>query len=149
MKIIKYLRFSFPFLITIALWRLSCPWINPAGLLSIIPIFYCSFIRPVPYFSLFALIMCFLLDYKFGTVFMWTMYYCMCYAIIKLQTIVDLTHTKKFGFYAFSVFLCPVLIFMIVQNINLKTLLYSFIAFAITCIMYIPTVTITRTIQND
>ena len=41
-NIIKYLQIAFPFLITIALWRLSNPWINPAGVLAMIPIFYCS-----------------------------------------------------------------------------------------------------------
>ena len=39
--VVKYLRLLFPFIITIALWRISVPWINPAGILAIIPIFYC------------------------------------------------------------------------------------------------------------
>jgi len=148
-KIIKYLRFFFPFLVTVALWRLSCPWINSAGVLCIIPIFYCSFIKPVRYFVPFALLMCFLLDYKFGTVFMWTIYYCLCYTIVHLQTVVDLTHTKKSGVYAFMVFVGPVILFMFGQHINLINLLYSVVMFVITCAIYIPTVATIQAVQDD
>ncbi|MCR4917359.1 MAG: hypothetical protein K5912_00245, partial [Alphaproteobacteria bacterium] len=78
-NIIKIFKVIFPFLITIFLWRLSCQWINPAGILAIVPIFFYSFIRPIPYFSFFAIILCFLLDYSFGTVLVWTIFYCTYY----------------------------------------------------------------------
>ena len=148
-KIIKYLQIAFPFLLTIALWRLSCPWVNPAGILCIIPIFYCSFIRPVHYFSPFALVMCFLLDYKFGSGFMWTIYYCLCYMILNLQTAIDLTHTKKSGVYAFMIFFGIIMLFMFLQYINLVNLLYAVVVFAITSILYIPMVVTIRAVQND
>lgn len=148
-KIIKYLQIAFPFLLTIALWRLSCPWVNPAGVLCIIPIFYCSFIRPVRYFSPFALLMCFLLDYKFGSNFMWTIYYCLCYMILNLQTTIDLTHTKKSGVYAFMIFFGIIILFMFLQYINLVNLLYAVVVFAITNILYIPMVVTIRAVQND
>ena len=148
-KIIKYLQIAFPFLLTIALWRLSCPWVNPAGVLCIIPIFYCSFIRPVRYFSPFALLMCFLLDYKFGGNFMWTIYYCLCYMILNLQTAIDLTHTKKSGVYAFMIFFSVIILFMFLQHINLVNLLYAVVVFAITSTLYIPMVVTIRAVQND
>ena len=148
-KIIKYLQIAFPFLLTIALWRLSCPWVNSAGVLCIIPIFYCSFIRPVRYFSPFALLMCFLLDYKFGGNFMWTIYYCLCYMILKLQTAIDLTHTKKSGVYAFMTFFGIIILFMFLQHINLVNLLYAVVVFAITSTLYIPMVVTIRAVQND
>ena len=46
-KIIKFLRDAFPFIAVIVLWRLSVAFWNPAGILAIIPIFYCSFVRLV------------------------------------------------------------------------------------------------------
>lgn len=147
--IIRYLRIAFPFLVTIALWRLSCPWLNPAGILCIIPIFYCSFIKPVPWFAPFALLMCFLLDYKFGSVFMWTMYYCFIYAIMNLQTVVDLTHTKNSGVYAFMAFLSPIILFVIAQHINWINLLYGIVVFTIVSVMYIPMVVTLGVVQND
>lgn len=148
-NIIKYLQIAFPFLLTIALWRLSCPWANPAGVLCIIPIFYCSFIRPVRYFSTFALLMCFLLDYKFGGNFMWTIYYCLCYMILNLQTAIDLTHTKKSGVYAFMIFFGIIILFMFLQHINFVNLLYAIVVFAITSVLYIPLVVTIRAVQND
>ena len=99
-KVITFLTISFPFLITLVLWRLSCPFINPAGILAIIPIFYCSFIRPVPYFTVYALLFCFLLDYKFGTVLIWTIFYCIYYVVVNIQTFIDLSHTNKNGLFA-------------------------------------------------
>lgn len=148
-KIIRFLQVSFPFILSIALWRMSCPWLNPAGILSIIPIFYCSFIRPVPYFAPFALLMCFLLDYKCGTGFTWTIYYCAVYAVATLQTFVDFTHTKNSGVYAFMAFFGIIILFMFFQHINLINLLYGVVTFCITCIMYIPTVVTIRAVQND
>lgn len=148
-EIIKYLRIAFPFLLTIALWRLSCPWVNPAGILCVIPIFYCSFIKPVRYFSIFSLIMCFLLDYKFGSGFMWTIYYCLCYMGMNLQTAIDLTHTKKYGVYAFMTFLGIIVLFMFLQYANLINLLYATVMFAITSVLYIPMVVTIGAIRND
>ena len=148
-EIIKYLRIAFPFLLTIALWRLSCPWVTPAGILCVIPIFYCSFIKPVRYFSIFSLIMCFLLDYKFGSSFMWTIYYCLCYMGMNLQTAIDLTHTKKYGVYAFMTFLGIIILFMFLQHVNIINLLYAFVMFVITCVLYIPMVVTIGAIRND
>ena len=39
-NIIDFLRVSFPFLLTIGLWRLSVPFWNPGGIMAIIPIFF-------------------------------------------------------------------------------------------------------------
>jgi len=147
-KIIRFLQIAFPLLVTIALWRLSCAWINPAGVLCVIPIFYCSFIRPTPWFSAFALIMCFLLDYKMGTGFLWTVYYCLVYAIMNLQTVVDLSHTNRHGLFAFMAFIGPIFLFMIMQDINWANLLYGLVTFGIATIMYIPTITTIRVVQK-
>lgn len=148
-QIIKYLRLLSPFLITIALWRLSVPWINPAGVLAIIPIFYCSFIRPVPYFVPFAILICFLTDYKFNTVLMWTVFYCAFYAVMNIQTFLDLTHTKKNGVYAFMGFVGAIIFFMIVTHLNFMNLLSGILMFTILTLMYIPIITTIQVVQDD
>ena len=135
-KIIRYLQIAFPFLLTIVLWRLSCPWVNPAGLLCIIPIFYCSFIKPVCYFAPFALVMCFLLDYKFGSDFMWTIYYCLCYMIMNLQTAIDLTHTKKSGVYAFMTFGNYYLIYIFATHRFYKFITFGYYVCNYKCVIY-------------
>ena len=148
-NIIKYLQIAFPFLITIALWRLSNPWINPAGILAIIPIFYCSFIKPVPYFTAFAILFCFLIDYNFDTVIFWTTLYCAYYAIMNIQTIIDLTHTKKFGLYAFMIFFGIASLSMIFWYLSWTSLGLGILMFVVTCAMYIPVAFLTKVVCDD
>jgi hypothetical protein len=148
-NIIKFLRNAFPFLITVALWRLALPWVNPAGLLAIIPIFYCSFISVRPYFVPFAILFCFLLDYSFGTVFVWTLCYCTYYAAMNIQTILDLTHTKENGLFAFMVFFGAVIFLISIQDLNLLNFGAGILTFIITCALYIPITKLIRVVKND
>lgn len=148
-NIIKYLQIAFPFLITIALWRLSNPWINPAGVLAMIPIFYCSFIKPVPYFTAFAILFCFLIDYNFDTVIFWTILYCAYYAIVNIQTIIDLTHTKKYGIYAFMIFFGIASLSMIFWYLSWTSLGLGILMFIVTCAAYIPVAFLTKVVCDD
>ena len=148
-QIIKSLQDLFPFFITVALWRLSVPWINPGGILAIIPIFYCSFIRPVPYFTPFAILICFLLDYKFNTVLMWTIFYCIFYVVMNLQTFIDLTHTNRDGVYPFMGFVGMLILSQVVSHLSIANMLYGAVMFLILVIMYIPITTTIQAVQND
>ena len=148
-NITEFLIKSFPFLITLVLWRLSCPIINPAGILAIIPIFYCSFIRPVPYFTVYALLFCFLLDYKFGTTLTWMIFYCIFYVIMNIQTFIDLGHTNRNGLFAFMGFIGPVIFFLMLHHIGITSILLSILTFVILCIMYIPTTYLIKVVKND
>ena len=138
-----------PFLFTVALGRLSVPWLNPAGVLAIIPIYYCSFIKPVPYFTPFAILFCFLLDYKFDTLFVWTICYCVYYATMNIQNFLDLTHTKKNGIYAFMLFCGAIIFFITIGHISLLNLLSGMVMFLITTIMYIPITILVEAAQDD
>lgn len=148
-QIIKSLQVLFPFFITVALWRLSAPWINPGGILAIVPIFYCSFIRPVPYFAAFAILICFLLDYKFNTLLIWTVFYCMFYVVINLQTFIDLTHTNRDGIYPFMGFVGTVILLLVLSHLSLVNMLSGAVMFLILVIMYIPITTTIRAVQDD
>lgn len=148
-QIIKFFQVSFPFLITVALWRLSVPWINPGGILAIIPIFYCSFIKPVPYFTPFAILFCFMIDYKFNTLLMWTVFYCMFYVVMNLQTFIDLTHTTKNGIYAFMGFVGTVILMLTATHLSLSNIVSGILMFLILVAMYIPIITTIQAVQND
>lgn len=148
-KIMKFLQMAFPFLITIALWRLSNRWINPGGILAIIPIFYCSFIRPIPYFTVFAILICMLLDYNFNTVIFWTTLYCAYYAVMNIQTILDLTHTKKYGVFAFMIFFGIASVSMMIWYLNWAGIIYGILMFVITCALYIPITMLTKVVCDD
>ena len=104
-KTVSFLRKVFPFLTVIFLWRLAIPFWNPGGILALIPLFYCTFIKPVPWFMPFGLIFCFLIDYNLGSLCYWTAIYCLCYAINGFQTIIDLQNMDINAIDAFMVFL--------------------------------------------
>lgn len=148
-NIVDILRKIFPFLFTVALWRLSVPWLNPAGVLAIIPIFYCSFIKPVPYFTPFAILFCFLLDYKFDTLFLWTICYCLYYAVMNIQNFIDLTNTNKNGIYAFMLFFGSIVFFITIGHISLLNLFSGTAMFLITTCMYIPITILIKAAQDD
>ena len=115
-NIVAFLRTSFPFLVTVALWRLSHPFWNPAGILAIIPIFFCSFIRPINWFPLFSVFMCIVIDYKFETLCFWLAMYCLFYAINGFQHIVDITRMDNDGIGAFAVFFSVAIFLQILTN---------------------------------
>ena len=137
-KIINFLYKATPWLSVLILWRLSVSFWNPAGILAIIPIFYCSFVRPVPWFAPFALLFCFLIDYKFGTLVFWTSLYCFFYAINGFQTFFDVTKIDKNAIHVFMIFLFVGLIILLIPNITFYGLLKTIWLFLWITALYIP-----------
>jgi len=148
-KIVNLLRDIFPFFITLFLWRLSTPYLNPSGILAIIPIFYYSFIRPTPYFTGYALLFCFLLDYKFNTVLTWTIFYSIYYVVMNIQTMLDLTHTNKNGLYAFLLFAGSVIFFIMLTHVGWTSIFMSFLMFITLSVCYIPITHIAKAVNHD
>lgn len=148
-NIINFLRTIFPFLLTIALWRLSGPWWNPGGILAIIPIFYCTFVRPVPWFLPFGILICFLIDYKFATLSYWTMMYCLFYAINGFQTLVDITRMDRDGIVAFSAFFGTAVIILCLMNFGFSNIGRTIWIFLWTAGLYIPTTTLIKRAGHD
>ena len=149
-RLTSFLRTAFPFLLTLFLWRGVIPYLNPGGLLAIIPIFYYTFIKPVPYFPPFAVLMCFLLDYNNSTVLYWTAVWCLCYAANGFQTILDLNQDDTNGLRVFIVFFSVaifVLSFAHLTNFtNIARMIWTVLW---TCMMYAPIVTIIKRVEND
>ena len=121
-KIIKFLRVSAPWLSVVILWRLSMSFWNPAGILALIPIFYYSFVKHIRWFAPFAVIFCFLIDYKFETLVFWTSLYCLFYAINGFQTFFDLTKIDKNARHVFILFVFIGLIVLLVSNFTFYAL---------------------------
>ena len=148
-KLINFLRISFPFLLTVALWRLSGNFWNPAGILAIIPIFFCSFVRPVNWFGLFSVFMCFVIDYKFETVCFWLAMYCLFYAINSFQNFIDITRMEANGFFAFTVFLGVTTLIQVLSNFTFITLLDGIWMWILVSVLYIPITNLIKRVQND
>lgn len=148
-KIISWLRSAFPFLITIGLWRLSSPFWNPAGILALIPIFYYSFVRPVPWFAPCAILICFLIDYNFETVVFWTAVYCLVYSVNGLQNYIDFTRMDKNGLPGFIITFGTALLIQTIVNLTWLNLFKGLWLFVWTVALYIPTTVLIKRIKND
>ena len=147
---IDLLRTLFPFALTLFLWRGALSWLNPGGMLALIPIFYCSFIRPVKWFAPFALLICFILDYRLNTVLYWTAVYCLCYAINGFQTRFDLTGANRDAFGVFAIFISVSVLLLTFTSIGT---IASFMRVAWTigwmCAMYLPIVALIKRVAHD
>lgn len=137
-QIINFLRAAFPFLLTIGLWRISVPFWNPGGVLALVPVFYCSFVRPTPWFAPVAVLACFLVDYSFDTRLFWTAAYCLFYAINGFQTAVDLTRMDRRGITAFMTFFGIAVLILGAMHINFTNILRGVWLFAWVTALYIP-----------
>lgn len=141
-EIISFFKKSLPFLITLFLWRLSVYFWNPAGILALIPIFYYTFVRPIHNFSIFALIFCFLIDYRCNLPLFWTCIFCLFYAVRGFQNYVDIQYmdnNAQLGFMMFSGIGILLLIFSGLTWMNLVNNIWLFIWLNV---LYIPVTSI-------
>lgn len=148
-NIVNFLRAAFPFITVIILWRLAVPFWNPAGILAIIPIFYCSFVRPVPWFAPFAVLFCFLIDYRFDTLAYWTAAYCLFYAINGFQSFIDLTRTDKNALNIFMVFFGVATLILTLAGFSVSNLMRAIWLFAWVSTLYIPITALIKRVCDD
>ena len=148
-SVIKFLRAIFPFLTVIFLWRLSTPFWNPGGILALIPIFYCTFMKPTPYFMLFGLLFCFLLDYNLGALCYWTVIYCLCYALNGFQSFIDLEHRDFNSIDMFMVYIGIGIIGFEIAHLNLTTLFRMIWVFIWLTTLYLPITRLINRVCND
>jgi len=146
---IKYLKLFFPFLITLVLWRLSAPFWNPGGILALIPIFYYSFIRPIPWFALYGGIFCFLIDYKFDSLLFWTFMYCLFYAANGFQNYVDLPRQKNDGILVFMGYFGACAIILLLMGFSFVGLARAIWLFMWISILYIPLTALAKRLADD
>ena len=135
---IKILKQSLPFLITLFLWRLSVYFWNPGGILALIPIFYWTFVRPVDWFALFGLMFCFLIDYRCNLPLFWSCLFCLFYAINGFQNYIDVQNMDKNGLYAFMVFSGIGIFLLIISGLNWTTFINNLWLFVWLNVLYIP-----------
>lgn len=148
-SLIDFLRLSFPFFLTIGLWRLAAPFWNPGGILAIIPIFFCSFANPVKWFGIFSIFMCLCLDYNFETVCFWIAIYCLFYAINGFQSIVDITRMDKNGLPAFMVFFGIAILIQVFSNLSFTSLGRGIWMFILVCALYMPITLLIQRVRHD
>ena len=148
-NIVKFLRTIFPFLTVIFLWRLALPFWNPGGILALIPIFYCTFIRPTPWFMPFGLLFCFLIDYNLDTLCYWTAIYCLCYAINGFQVLMDFRELEYNAIDIFMVFFGVGILVSELAHINWTVFGRMIWTFAWATTLYLPITNLIRVVRND
>ncbi len=148
-KIVQFLRTAFPYLLAIALWRLAIPFWNPAGVLAIIPVFYCTFVKKAPMFGLFGVLICFLIDYKFDTTLFWTTMFLIMYAVNGFQNFIDLTRADKNALDVFMIFFGASIMILFFTGISFTNLFRAIWMFSWTTILYIPITKLIGAIKND
>lgn len=139
----------FPYILVLLLWRLSLNFWNPCGVLALIPIFYFSFIKPVAWFTFFAVIFCFLIDYNCDSLLFWTSIYCIFYAFSRFQSLIDLTRQEKDGLFMFMSFFGFGILVLTIIGFNFIGLIHSVWLFLWASILYIPIVALSKRITND
>ena len=144
-KFLDFLRASSPFLITIGLWRLGVPFWNPAGILAIIPIFFCTFVRPIDWFLIFSIFMCVAIDYNFETVCFWLAIYCLFYSVNAFQNLIDIKRMDYNGIFAFMFFFGIAVSIQVFTNFTFINLVRGLWLFSWTTTLYLP---ITKVIQK-
>ena len=148
-NIIHFLRVAFPFLLTIGLWRLTNPLLNPAGVLAIIPIFIYTFVRPTNWFVLFSMLMCVCLDYNFETVCFWLAMYCLFFSINSFQTYIDIPRMDNYGMFAFLVFFAIAIFIQMIINFSPMNFLRGGWMFILGTVMYIPIAKLVQKVGYD
>lgn len=146
---LRFLRAAFPFIAALFLWRLAMPFWNPGGILAIIVVFYCTFIKPVPGFGFFSALICFLIDYNFGTLCYWTALYCLAYAAYGFQSVIDLTRMDRNGVDAFAAFFGIAVFILGVLHFNLANVLKIIWVFIWTVGLYGPFTTLIKRVDHD
>ena len=144
-----FLKTIFPFLSVLILWHLSVPFWNPGGILALIPIFYYSFINPTQWFTLYAAVFCFLIDYKFDTLLFWTSIYCIFYSINGFQNFIDLTRQKYEGVAVFMGYITVSSIILIISWWSFVGVIHTIWLILWMGMLYIPFVALARRIKND
>ena len=144
----KILKKSLPFLITLFLWHMSVYFWNPAGILALIPIFYWTFVRPIDWFVLFALLFCFLIDYRCNLPLFWTCIFCLFYAINGFQNYIDIQNYDNNGLYAFMVFIGFGIFILMFSTLNWTGIINNIWLFVWMCVLYTPITSIDNWIKS-
>jgi hypothetical protein len=154
LKMKKALRRIFPFSITVILWYLSDPRFNPAGVLSIVPIFYYMFCQPVKRWFLFGFLMCLLLDFNAGSLFLFGSAFLLMNSLNVFFGILEKDGGAGFYARAFNVFLCMIAFFIFVHGIfNVHNFFGFFVRLAWVYLwlflLYFPFVALFRWVSDD
>jgi hypothetical protein len=136
------------------LWYLSIPRFNPFGILALIPVFYYRFRRPTEYWFPFGFLMCFLLDFNAGTLFLFSAVFLLMDLLNVFFGILEKEGDAGFYVKSFNMFTGLAALFVFVCGLfDIR----HFFAFALGAawlylwllVLYFPFVALFRWVGND
>jgi hypothetical protein len=150
---IKKLKQIFPYAITISLWYLSGPRYNPFGILALIPIFYYMFSAREKNWFGFGFLMCFLIDFSAGTLFLFSSVFLLSKALNDFYGFLE-NEGNGFNVRKFNMFLMMLSLSMFVYAIFNARFFWNFLAGIVwlyiwLLILYLPFVALFRRVKND
>ena len=150
----KKIRGAFPYLIAPALWHLSGPHLNPFGILAIIPVFHYTFCDRTKHWPAYGLLMCFLIDYSAGTLFLFSALFLFANAVNNIYGVLDNEDGSAFDIKKFHTFLCAMAAFLFVYALFNASRFFGFLLGIIwlylwLLVLYAPFVAAFRWVKND
>ena len=147
------IRNFFPYAVTLALWYLSGPRFNPFGILALIPVFYYMFSHHIKYGFPFGLLICFLVDYSAGTLFLFSSVFLISNALNSFYGLFE-NEGNGFNIKKFNLFLLVMSIFMLVDAVFNSSHFWRFLIgiawlYLWLLILYLPFVALFRRVGND
>ena len=143
----NFFNILFPYIFVIILWYFDFFW-NPNGFLSLIPIFYFSFIKPVDFYFLFSIFFLLVLDYCTDSLLFFTFYYCVIFSINYFQSFIDIKNQKKASHILFLIFVSIPIIILTISN-NSSNIFNSVIFIIWIYILYIIFTKVLEYLKND
>jgi hypothetical protein len=140
----KLWKAFFPYVLTLGLWYLTSPILNPFGILAMIPVFYCTFCAKIRGFFPFGFLICFLLDFNAGTMFLFCSAFLLFYAANSAFGITD----AGFGMRPFAIFaalLSSLLFFHEIYDSRFWVItVWLVLIYCWLCMMYMPLAVLLR-----
>lgn len=119
---LKVVKAVFPSVITLALLALPHSFLNPGGILALIPIFY-FFIFDRNYMNMFMVVIFLgIMDYNQSTILLWVMSFLLMHAALSVQNMIILKEQKLYAAPFFTSFVFIVCLVRFIMELGLADL---------------------------
>jgi len=114
----------------------------------LIPVFYYTFVRPIPWFALFGFIFCFLIDYRCNLLLLWTFLFCLFYAINGFQKYFDVSRMDNDAIHIFMLYIGIGLLVLTMGGFTFMNLVNNLWLFSWLAILYTPINAVNKWIEK-
>lgn len=132
----KYFKFLFPFLFVFICWYISVFFINLSGILAIIPIFFWTFKKEIPYFFIYGLFFYFLIEFRLDIIPILSFLYYILYIVLSSYKKINIYFLNLYGNIIFYIYFCLNILILLIINLNYTNILNYLFIYIFGCIFY-------------